>query len=66
LVFDNRFTSELPGDVETGSRRRQVTGAAYSRVVPTPVADPRTMAWSTEIADLLGLSADTCASPDFA
>ncbi len=66
LVFDNRFTSELPGDVESGPRRRQVTNAAYSRVLPTPVADPRTMAWSTEMVDLLGLSADICASPEFA
>ncbi len=66
LVFDNRFTSALPADAEVGSQRRQVSGAAYSRVAPTPVARPNTMAWSPEVADLLGLSADDCGSPAFA
>ena len=34
LRFDNAFVRELPGDPETGSRRRQVYGALYSRVDP--------------------------------
>lgn len=41
-------------------------GAAFTRVVPTPAPAPRTLAWSPEVADLLGLPAEVCASEDFA
>lgn len=43
--FDNRFVNELPGDPEEGARRRQVHGACWSRVTPTPVAAPSLLAW---------------------
>ncbi len=66
LPFTNRFTEELPADTEVSVRRRQVHGAAFSRQDPTPVARPVTLAWSPEVADLLGLSAEVCASDDFA
>ena len=66
LKWDHRFTRELPGDPDPETRRRQVPGAAFSRVRPTPTAAPRTIAWSPEVADLLGLDVDTCASDDFA
>ena len=66
LVFHNRFTQLLPADPDTTNRRRQVSGAAFSRVQPTPVAAPITLAWSPEVAGLLGLDADACASADFA
>ena len=66
LPFDDRFTASLPADPETGSRRRQVHGAAYSRVDPTPVASPRTVEWSPEVAELLGLDPAVCRSDDFA
>jgi serine/tyrosine/threonine adenylyltransferase len=66
LPFDHRFTAELPGDPDTSNRTRQVRGAAFSRVQPTPVAAPRTVAWSTEVADLLGLDPELCRSDDFA
>ena len=66
LPFDNRFTTALPADPDLSNRRRQVLGAAYSRVPPTPVADPVTLAWSPEVADLLGLAPEVCASSDFA
>ncbi len=56
LAFDNRIVSTLPGDPETGPRVREVLGAAYSRVDPTPVAAPRLLAWSPEVAALLDLS----------
>ena len=42
LRFDNSFVHELPGDPEADNRRRQVLGACYSRVAPTPVVRPRT------------------------
>ncbi|MDD3673918.1 protein adenylyltransferase SelO [Thauera propionica] len=55
LRFDNRFVRELPGDPEDGRHVRQVHGACYSRVEPTPVRAPKLLAWSREVADLLGL-----------
>ncbi|MEX2660254.1 MAG: YdiU family protein [Acidimicrobiales bacterium] len=66
LPFDNRFTRELPADPDPPNHRRQVHGAAYSRVAPTPVAAPRTLAWSPEVAELLGLDPAVCRSQDFA
>ena len=66
LPWDHRFTGDLPADPDRDDRRRQVPGAAYSRVHPTPVAGPRTLAVSTEVAELLGLDAATTASDDFA
>jgi serine/tyrosine/threonine adenylyltransferase len=66
LRFDNRFVRELPGDAESGPRLRQVHGAAFSRVEPTPVAAPRLLAHSHEVASLVGIDADAIASPAFA
>jgi serine/tyrosine/threonine adenylyltransferase len=57
---------ELPGDPESGPRLRQVFGAAYSRVQPTPVAAPRLLACSQEMAATLAFSWEDVASPAFA
>jgi serine/tyrosine/threonine adenylyltransferase len=65
LRFDNRFTRELPADPETTNRPRQVTGACYSRVKPTRVVAPQLVTYSREVAKLLDLSEDTCASTHF-
>jgi uncharacterized protein YdiU (UPF0061 family) len=65
LRWDNRFTTALPADPESRNFLRPVH-AAYSRVEPTPVAAPVTLAWSPEVAELLGLSAEVCRSDDFA
>ena len=66
LRFDNAFVRDLPGDPETGPRLRQVQGALYSRVDPTPVAVPRLVAHSAEVATMLRLDAGDVASPEFA
>ena len=66
LPFTNRFTLELPADTEVSLRRRQVHGAAFSRQNPTPVAEPRILAWSPEVAELLGLDPLVGASDDAA
>jgi len=66
LRFDNAFVRELPGDPERGARLRQVDGALYSRVDPTPVAAPRLLAHSAEMAAALGFSAADVATPEFA
>ncbi len=66
LHFDNRFLRELPADPDSSNRVRQVPGACYSRVNPTPVANPQLVAYSCEVAALLGLEPASCESPDFA
>ncbi len=66
FAFDNRFVTELPGDPEEGGRRRQVHGACWSRVLPTPVTAPRLLAWSPEVAALLDLPPEAVASAEFA
>jgi uncharacterized protein YdiU (UPF0061 family) len=66
LRFDNRFVRELPADPEAGPRLRQVHGALYSRVEPTPVAAPRLIAYSREVAEMLGIDEATVTSPAFA
>ena len=58
LTFDNRFTEQLPADPDTSNTRRQVHGAAYSRVKPTPVSAPTLVAFSPEVASDLGISGD--------
>ena len=66
LRFDNTFVRQLPGDARNGSERRQVHGALHSSIAPTPVAAPKLIAWSPEVAALLGISADDIAAPRFA
>jgi len=66
LQFDNAFVRELSGDPEQGARLRQVEGALYSRVEPTPVTAPRLLAHSAEMAAALGFSEAGVATPAFA
>lgn len=66
LRFDNRFVRELPGDQEPLNYPRQVLGACYSRVSPTKVAKPYTVAYAREVAALLDLTEQACQSDDFA
>jgi uncharacterized protein YdiU (UPF0061 family) len=64
--FDNSFLRALPGDPDKGLFPRQVQGAAWSQVDPTPVAAPRLLAHSREMAAELGFSEADVASPGFA
>ncbi len=65
LTFDNQFSRELPADPRSDNQCRQVWGAAFSRVVPAQVSDPQLVACSREVAELLGLDEESCASADF-
>ncbi len=65
LQFDNAFVRELPGDPDRSLRRRQVAGALYSRVQPTPVASPQLLAFSSEVAVLLGLDEAELRTPPY-
>lgn len=57
LNFDNRFVRELPGDLIRHNYTRQVSDCLWSAVQPTPVKDPQLIAYSAEVADMLGLTA---------
>jgi uncharacterized protein YdiU (UPF0061 family) len=66
LVFDNRALRSLPVDPNRENRTRQVHGACFSRVLPTPVRRPHTLATSGDVARLLGLSDEFLQSQEFA
>ena len=53
--FQNTFVDRLPADPVLLNRPRQVHGACYTRVEPTPVAAPRLLGWSAELARELGI-----------
>ncbi len=64
--FDNRLLQTLPGDPESGPRRREVLGAAWSPVMPTPVTAPTLLAWSPDVAAMLGFDTAEVESESFA
>ncbi len=66
LRFDNRFIGELPADPLSENYCRQVFGACYSLVEPTPVNAPQLVHYSKEVAQSLGLSSESCESELFA
>ncbi len=65
LSFDNRFTEMLPKDPIEENYRREVLGACYSEVRPTPVREPSLVAYAPEVAELIGLPASSCEEPLF-
>jgi serine/tyrosine/threonine adenylyltransferase len=56
LAFDNTFVRDLPADPVTDNVPRQVSGASYTRVAPTPVPAPRLLAWSDDLGERLGIA----------
>jgi len=52
----NRFVDELPADPVTVNVPREVSGACYTIVDPTPVAGPKLLAWSSDLAGQLDLA----------
>ena len=65
LRFDNRWLRELPGDPDTRNIPRQVPGSLWSPVMPTPVAAPRLLAYSREMAQQLDIDERELASPEW-
>ncbi len=65
LRFDNRFLTDLPADPIEENSRRQIMSACYSYVQPTSVISPQLVAYSKEMAQLLGLSETDCLSDRF-
>lgn len=67
LVFDNQFTKDLPADPKKLNRLREVHGAFYSWVEPTPSAgEPHTVIASPQVARLIGLDPMELDRPEFA
>src|SRR5215213_11302737 len=56
LAFENSFVRELPGDPVLNNVPRQVRHAAYSPVEPTRVSEPRLLAWSEAVGEMLGIA----------
>lgn len=56
-VFDHHFARHLPGEEGPPWESRQVTEACWSYAPPTPVAEPTLLAWSDDLAHMLGLGA---------
>lgn len=65
LNFENHFADNLPGDQDRNNTRRQVSGACFSFVDPTPVSAPSLVAYSKEAAAELGLREEDCHAPWF-
>ena len=53
-----RFIESLPGDPLGDNQPRQVHGALWSKVQPTPVSSPTLLAYSREVMAQLGLTED--------
>ena len=65
IEWDHSFITQLPGDKEEGGRTRQVHGALFSRVEPTPSGNaPYVIAHSREAAALLELDETECTTSD--
>ncbi len=56
FVFDNRFVRDLPQDPNSGRARREVLGALWSDIRPTPVIAPHLLAVSADMQQRLDLS----------
>lgn len=66
LVFTNRFTRDLPADDQIDNARRHVTGACFSRVMPAHATAPHLVAYSPEVAEMLGISDEQAETTAFA
>lgn len=63
LTFDNRLIRELPGDPIQQNFTRQVHDCLWSAVTPTAVKQPQLLAYSHEVAEMLGLSETDMQNP---
>ena len=56
INFDNSFVRALAEDPNTENIPRQVRGAHFTRVEPTPTRAPSLLAWSDDVGELLGIA----------
>uniref|UniRef100_A0A0E0A8W1 Selenoprotein O n=1 Tax=Oryza glumipatula TaxID=40148 RepID=A0A0E0A8W1_9ORYZ len=66
LSWDDSFVRELPGDPRSDAIPREVLHACYTKVSPSaPVDNPKLVAWSQSVADILDLDHKEFERPDF-
>ncbi|MGV3502976.1 MAG: protein adenylyltransferase SelO [Adhaeribacter sp.] len=54
-AYKNEFVSHFPGDHSRNQTPRHTPGMMYSLVLPTPVRQPKLLAWSDDLAAELGI-----------
>jgi uncharacterized protein YdiU (UPF0061 family) len=54
--YKRAFTQNFPGDESGSTKPRQTPGMLWSKAVPTPVKEPKLIAWSQDLAAELGIS----------
>jgi uncharacterized protein YdiU (UPF0061 family) len=54
--YKNNFVETFEGDESGDLSPRQTPGVLYSKAVPTPVKEPKLLAWSDELAQELGIN----------
>lgn len=65
VTIENDFVGSLPADPIQENYLRQVHGACYSFVEPSRAGKPQLLAYSAELAEHLGFSADDCGTREF-
>ena len=55
-TFKNEFVEAFDGDDSGDLQPRQTPGMLYSKAIPTPVTQPKLIAWSQELAEELELA----------
>jgi uncharacterized protein YdiU (UPF0061 family) len=63
IRFENTFVRELPADAVLTNTPRRVRDACYTRVEPTPVAEPRLLAWADDLGRMLGIERPAATGP---
>ncbi|MDQ3394744.1 MAG: YdiU family protein [Bacteroidota bacterium] len=54
-IYKNEFVNNFAGDDSGALYPRQTPGVLYSKAIPTPVKEPKLLAWSDELANELGI-----------
>ncbi len=55
IKFEDSFVRSLPGDSSENPQSRLVPNVCYSLIKPTPVAQPKIIGWSSDLAKTLGV-----------
>ena len=58
-LFKTKFVDTFQGDDSGNTQPRQTPGILYSKALPTPVHKPELLAWSTDLANSLGIAEPT-------
>lgn len=61
-IFKNDFVASFKGDESGDLHPRQTPGVLYSKALPTPVQEPRLLAWSAALGEELGIAKPNDAS----